>query len=142
MLGLPAQADGCPVRDLGIAGSLSELLDSGRRATDEIRLTGDRVLAVNQTPAGRDGRPLGTVTTLRDTTELLALTGERDSVRGFVEALRAQAHEAANRLHTVVTLIELNREQEAVEFATAELAASQQLCEGRRGEGRRGDQAR
>ncbi len=129
LLGLPAQADGRPVRDLGIAGSLSELLDSGRRATDEIHLAGDRVLAVNQTPAGRDGRPLGTVTTLRDSTELSALTCDLDSVRGFAEALRAQAHEAANRLHTVVTLIELNREQDAVEFATAELAASQQLTD-------------
>ncbi len=129
LLGLPAMADGRPVRDLLVAGSLAELLDSGRRATDEIHLAGDRVLAVNQTPASRDGRPLGTVTTLRDSTELLALTGELDSVRGFAEALRAQAHEAANRLHTVVTLIELNREQEAIEFATEELAASQQLAD-------------
>ncbi|WP_239331249.1 sensor histidine kinase [Frankia sp. CiP3] len=129
LLGLPAMADGRPVRDLLVAGSLAELLDSGRRATDEIHLAGDRVLAVNQTPASRDGRPLGTVTTLRDSTELLALTGELDSVRGFADALRAQAHEAANRLHTVVTLIELNREQEAIEFATEELAASQQLAD-------------
>ena len=67
--------------------------------------------------------------TLRDHTELRALTGELDSVRGLTEALRSQTHEAANRLHTVVTLIELGRADEAVEFATAELALAQQLTD-------------
>jgi sensor histidine kinase regulating citrate/malate metabolism len=69
------------------------------------------------------------VVTLRDHTELQALTGELDSVRAFAESLRAQAHEAANRLHTTVSLIELGRGQDAVEFATAELASAQQLTD-------------
>lgn len=44
------------------------------------------------------------------------LTGELATVRGFAESLRAQAHEAANRLHTVVSLVELGRLEESVEF--------------------------
>jgi sensor histidine kinase regulating citrate/malate metabolism len=71
----------------------------------------------------------GTVVTLRDHTDLQALTGELDSVRGFAESLRSQAHEAANRLHTVVSLVELGRNAEAVEFATAELALAQRLTD-------------
>jgi two-component system CitB family sensor kinase len=47
---------------------------------------------------------MGNVVTLRDHTELQALTGELDKMRGFAESLHAQAHEAANRLHTVVSL--------------------------------------
>jgi sensor histidine kinase regulating citrate/malate metabolism len=43
--------------------------------------------------------------------------------------LRAQAHEAANQLHTTVTLVELGRSEEAVEFATAQLAVAQQLTD-------------
>jgi sensor histidine kinase regulating citrate/malate metabolism len=69
------------------------------------------------------------VVTLRDHTELQALTGELDSVRAFAESLRAQAHEAANRLHTTVSLIELGRGQDAVDFATGELASAQQLTD-------------
>jgi two-component system CitB family sensor kinase len=129
LLELPPDATGRPVSDLRLDGSLPGLLTSGRVANDEVHLTGDAVLAVNQRQTVRDGRVLGTVTTLRDTTELRALTGELDSIRGFTEALRAQAHEAANRLHTVVTLVELGREREAVEFGTAELAASQVLAD-------------
>ena len=43
-------------------------------------------------------------------------------VRGLTESLRSQNHEAANRLHTMVSLIEMGRAEEAVDFATEELA--------------------
>jgi len=87
------------------------------------------VVVVSQAAARREGHDLGTVTTLRDHTELLDLTRELDSVRGFAQSLRAQAHEAANRLHTVVTMVELGRPEEAVQFAVAELQASQDLAD-------------
>ena len=57
------------------------------------------------------------------------MAGELDSVRGLTEALRSQTHEAANRLHTVVSLVELGRTDEAVEFATAELELAQLLTD-------------
>jgi two-component system CitB family sensor kinase len=87
------------------------------------------VLVANQQPTMFEGRALGTVLTLRDHTELRSLMGELDSVRGLTDALRAQAHEAANRLHTVLTLVELGRTEQAVELATAELAHAQQLTD-------------
>jgi two-component system CitB family sensor kinase len=117
------------VSDLGLERSLAEALQDGRTMHDETHLSGGHVLAVNQVPARRDGRLLGSVVTLRDHTELRAIAGELDSVRGFAEALRAQAHEAANRLHSVVTLIELGREQDAVRFATTELALTAELSD-------------
>ncbi|MEU4692502.1 sensor histidine kinase [Actinoplanes sp. NPDC023714] len=92
---------------------------------DEPVLVDDRVLVVSRRPTRYDG----SVLTLRDHTELRALTGELDSVRGLTEALRAQAHEAANRLHTVLTMVELGRADEAIELATAELALAQQLTD-------------
>ena len=76
--------------------------------------TDTRVLVVGPAPASRHGQLLGTVTTVRDTTELQAVTGELEQVRSLTEALRSQAHEAANRLHTVLTLVELGRPEEAV----------------------------
>jgi sensor histidine kinase regulating citrate/malate metabolism len=129
LLGLPADAIGRPVDDVGLPVALGEALVAGDTRTDEIHLTGDRVVVVNQAPARWAGREVGTVVTLRDHTELQALTGELQSVRGFAEALRSQAHEAANRLHTVVSLVELGRTDQAVEFATAELAVAQRLTD-------------
>jgi sensor histidine kinase regulating citrate/malate metabolism len=93
-----------------------------------VHLAADRVLVVNTSPVS-GGERRGTVVTLRDVTELQSLTGELDSERGFTQALRSQAHEAANRLHTVVSLIELGRAEEAVEFATAELELAQALTD-------------
>jgi two-component system, CitB family, sensor kinase len=129
LLGCDANPAGQPAGSLGVDPALAGLLNSGRETRDETHLAGDRILAVSQSVARRNGRVLGTVTTLRDHTDLRALAGELDSARGFASALSASAHEAANRLHTVVTLIELDRPAEAIRFATAELATSQQLTD-------------
>jgi sensor histidine kinase regulating citrate/malate metabolism len=129
LLGVEGDPAGRHVAELGLPQDLTETLAGQRRAVDEVHVTGSRVLVVNQAPARPSGRPAGTVVTLRDHTELQSLTGELDSVRAFAEALRAQAHEAANRLHTTVSLVELGRPQDAVDFATAELASAQQLTD-------------
>ncbi|WP_371478449.1 ATP-binding protein [Kitasatospora sp. NBC_00315] len=126
LLALEGESAGRPIDDLGLPGSLVDAVLGPRAARDEIHLTAERVVVLNTSPIG-DG--LGRVITLRDHTELLSLSGELDSVRGFAEALSAQAHEAANRLHTVVSLIELGRQEDAVEFATAELALAQRLTD-------------
>lgn len=98
-------------------------------ARDEVHLTRDRVLVVNSDAVVWNRRRIGTVVTLRDHTELRGVLGELDSVRGFAESLRAQAHESANRLHTIITMVELGRPEEAVAFATQELAVSQHLID-------------
>jgi sensor histidine kinase regulating citrate/malate metabolism len=118
-----------PVTDLGLPTSLVDTLLSARSVADEVHLTEDRVLLVNVSAIRSGERDLGTVVTLRDHTELQALTGELDSIRSFTESLRSQAHESANRLHTVVSLIELGRSDEAVAFATAELELAQHLTD-------------
>ncbi|MFI0149692.1 sensor histidine kinase [Streptomyces lydicus] len=128
LLGLSGDAVGLRVTELGLPEALTgALLATGPRV-DELHLTGERVLVVNSAPVS-GGERRGSVVTLRDHTELQALSGELDSVRGFAEALRSQAHEAANRLHAVVSLIELGRAEEAVEFATAELELAQALTD-------------
>ncbi|MFF3673789.1 ATP-binding protein [Streptomyces sp. NPDC002120] len=129
LLGLPGgEITGTGVADLGLPAPLTGALLADRPRVDEVHLTADRVLVVNSSPVAGGGRR-GTVVTLRDHTELQVLTGELDHERGFTQALRSQAHEAANRLHTVVSLIELGRADEAVDFATAELELAQALTD-------------
>ncbi|WP_018544569.1 sensor histidine kinase [Streptomyces sp. LaPpAH-108] len=128
LLGLGEDAVGRSVAELGLPGPLTGALLSRESRTDEVHLTASRVLVLNTSPVS-GGERRGTVATLRDVTELQSLMGELDSERGFSQALRAQAHEAANRLHTVVSLIELDRAGEAVEFATAELELAQALTD-------------
>ncbi|RAX46639.1 histidine kinase [Arthrobacter sp. AQ5-06] len=142
LLGLePRDSDDDPSRppflsDLPLAPSLKELFESGRTAHDEIHLTGPRIVVVNQGPAvGPDSPDLrrpavfGTVATIRDRTEIESLGSELETMRTLSDALRAQTHEHANRLHTMVSLLELGRTREALEFATKDLELSQQLTD-------------
>ncbi|MER7553415.1 sensor histidine kinase [Streptomyces anulatus] len=130
LLGLEpdAEAVGRTVDELALPAPLTGALLASEARVDELHLTAERVVVVNTRPVV-GGERRGTVVTLRDHTELQALSGELDSERGFTQALRSQAHEAANRLHTVVSLIELGRVEEAVDFATAELELAQVLTD-------------
>ncbi|WP_344678674.1 sensor histidine kinase [Saccharopolyspora taberi] len=125
----PAEVRGHHVSELGLPAPLAETLGAGQRVRDEVHVTDDRVLLVNVSAVRSEGRELGSVVTLRDHTELQALTGELDTAQGLAESLRSQAHESANRLHAVVSLIELGRAEEAVGLATAELEQAQQLTD-------------
>ena len=123
--------------ELPLDPSLRELFESGRTALDEIHLTGPRILVVNQGPAvgpgpaGGRATPdvYGTVATIRDRTEIESLGSELETMRTLSDALRAQTHEHANRLHTIVSLMELGRGPEALDFATQDLELSQRLTD-------------
>ena len=136
MLGLPFERPSQPVAVAGLAlpTALGELLAGGERAVDELYVTDSHVLVVNQevtvsAAGGGTARILGTVTTLRDHTDLQNLTGELQTMRTLSDALRSQTHEFSNRLHTIVALIELGRTEEAIGFAANELDLGQELAD-------------
>ena len=66
-----------------------------------------RVLALNRRAATSQGQRIGTVTTMRDSTELAALQGQLSSHKSVTDTLRAQTHEFANQLHTISGLVQL-----------------------------------
>ncbi len=81
LLNLPADAEGRRVTGLGLEPEVSALIASDRPASDEVRLTGDRLLAFNKRPTAPYGGHAGSVVTLRDTTELRSLTGRAEVAR-------------------------------------------------------------
>ncbi|MGY5011290.1 SpoIIE family protein phosphatase [Streptomyces sp. 900105755] len=81
LLDLPADAERRRVLDLGLDPETATLIASGRVATDEVHLVKDRLLAVNQRPIEVRGGPPGSVITLRDSTELRALSGRAEVAR-------------------------------------------------------------
>ncbi|WP_328647214.1 sensor histidine kinase [Amycolatopsis sp. NBC_00348] len=129
LLGLDADPVGRELGALGLPAELVTAFGSAETRAEELHLTDARVLLVSTTAVRAGGRAQGTVVVLRDHTELQSLTGELTTARGLAEALRSQAHEAANRLHTVVSLVEIGKPEQAVEFATAELALAQELTD-------------
>src|SRR4051794_6841639 len=129
LLDLPDDVVGWPLGSLGLAPGLVTAALGRTAEADDIYLAGDRALVVSSSPATWQGADVGAVVTLRDHTELRQVTGELDVVRGLSDSLRAQNHESANRLHTMVSLIELGRVDEAVDFATEELQVAQLLTD-------------
>ncbi len=129
LLTLPDDPVGTELGELDLPTSFVERSGSAVEIRDEIQLVHDKILVVNRTSATWEGKVVGSVITLRDRTDLQAVSGELDSARSLADSLRAQNHEAANRLQTVVSLIELGRSEAAVEFATSELALAQRLTD-------------
>jgi sensor histidine kinase regulating citrate/malate metabolism len=98
-------------------------------ARDEVHVTDERVLVVNRSSVAGTSSRASEVVTIRDRTELQGALGELSSLQVLTDSLRSQAHEAANKLHTVITMVEMGRPDEAVKFATNELELSQRLVD-------------
>ncbi|WP_123462833.1 sensor histidine kinase [Streptomyces sp. CEV 2-1] len=114
LLGLGPEASGRPLTEVLGAGRTADVLAGEVAGEDLLTVRGSRVLLANRMPTA-DG---GAVVTLRDRTELEHLGRELDSTRGLIDALRAQDHEHANRLHTLLGLLELELHEDAREFVT------------------------
>lgn len=112
LLGLPEGCTGRPIDEVLPPGRLADVLAGRITGTDLPAVRDDRVLVVNRMATAEGGA----VVTLRDRTELESLVRELDTTRSLTEALRAQDHEHANRMHTLLGLLELGRHEQAVAF--------------------------
>ena len=111
------------------AGRLRDALDGTLDGNDLTVLTDRYCLVVNRMPVGLHGRELGAVVTVRDRTELVGLLRELDSVRGLTDALRAQQHEFANRMHILAGLLDLGEHDAAFEYAVESAGVEPALTE-------------
>ncbi|MFJ2777117.1 MULTISPECIES: SpoIIE family protein phosphatase [unclassified Kitasatospora] len=130
LLDLPPDAEGRPVTELGLDRAPEELLTANRPVSDEVVLAGERLLAVNIRLTDRDGGPPGCVATLRDSTELLALSGRADVAQQRLRLLYDAGVAVGSSLDVTRTAEELA--QVAVprfaDFVTVDLA--EQVLEG------------
>jgi two-component system, CitB family, sensor kinase len=118
LLDLPADSVGRTLEDLRVDRRLHEVLTGQAEGQDQIVLLNERVLVLNRQPVAARGRDMGSVTTLRDRTELVSLQRELDVTRTTTDTLRAQAHEFSNQLHTISGLIELEEYHEVVRYVS------------------------
>jgi two-component system, CitB family, sensor kinase len=129
LLGLGTDATGRPLDEVLPPGRTRDVLAGHVGGADLLTVHGSRVLVANRVTT-RDG---GAVVTLRDRTELELLGRELDSTHGLLDALRAQDHEQANRLHTLLGLLELGLYERAADFVAevvdADRASAEQVAE-------------
>ncbi|MHA7171736.1 sensor histidine kinase [Arthrobacter monumenti] len=116
LLELPTDCVGRDLDALGVDAQLKEALTETHSGPDRLVLVGERMVAFNRRPIRSHGRVIGSVTTLRDRTELSSLEKELGATRTTTDTLRAQTHEFANQLHTISGLIQLEEYDEVVQF--------------------------
>jgi two-component system CitB family sensor kinase len=129
LLRVSSDSVGRRLTDVLPPGRVRDLLIGEATGADEVVLAADRVLVVSRMPVVVRGRTIGHIATFRDRTELESLLRELDNARSVSEALRAQAHDFSNRLHTIAGLIELGRQEEAIQLTTESSSVSQELTE-------------
>lgn len=129
LLRIPGDALGRSLDELGVGEEMRDALLSDVVERDRPVAIAGRVLVTNRLPIASRGRPIGSVTTLRDRTELLELRRELDLTRHVTDTLRAQAHEFSNRLHTIAGLIELGESDEAVRYVHRISSSRSELTE-------------
>ncbi|WP_285566465.1 SpoIIE family protein phosphatase [Streptomyces sp. RTGN2] len=123
LLDLPRNAEQREVTDLGLTPDTTQLLVSGRTASDEVHSNGDRLLAFNLRTVEGSGGPRGSVVTLRDTTELRELAGRAEVARSRLQLL----YEAGTHIGTTLDVVRTAEELAAVavprfaDFVTVEL---------------------
>jgi two-component system CitB family sensor kinase len=128
LLDLPHGVHGSAIKDILPAGRLRDVVLGSIEGPDQILVIGDRVVVANRMPMRTDYRGhLGWVVTFQDRTKSEELLRELDTVVGLTEALRAQSHEFSNRLHILMGLVELGRNEEAVAFVTDVTSARNEL---------------
>jgi two-component system CitB family sensor kinase len=128
LLALPSDCVGRKVSQVLPQGRLLKFLSGGLNDEDEVLLAGDRVLVASRRAIRVRGREIGHVATLRDTTELTGLARGL-GVESLTDALRAQAHEFANRLHTIAGLVQMGRGDEAMKLIAQTSGVHQELTE-------------
>jgi sensor histidine kinase regulating citrate/malate metabolism len=104
---------------LDINERLFDVLTGRAAGADQIVLRRGRVLTMNRMPISLHDQSIGSVVTMRDRTEMVALQHELAATQNTTDTLRAQAHEFSNRLHTISGLIELGEYDEVRQFISA-----------------------
>jgi sensor histidine kinase regulating citrate/malate metabolism len=116
LLGLPADCVGQKVASLPVDPALKTVLTRDQPDPDQLVLVGERLVVLNRVPIRSRGREIGSVTTLRDRTEMSSLEHELGATRTATDTLRAQAHEFANQLHVISGLIQIGEYDSVVQF--------------------------
>ncbi|WP_236783335.1 sensor histidine kinase [Arthrobacter dokdonensis] len=116
LLNLPPESAGARILDLPVGNQIrSSLLETTDNAETAL-VTDTRILVLNRRAVVSRGRYMGTVTTLRDRTELAELRSQLAMNQSITETMRAQTHEFFNHLHTVSGLVQLGEFNEVRQF--------------------------
>lgn len=117
---------GKPIEDVIKHTHLLQVVQTGLAEYDREFLIEGEVFVVNRIPIfDKRQQVIGAVASLRKKSELSKITQELSNVKAYAEGLRAQTHEYSNKLYTLLGLIQLGSNQEAIDFISKEVNVTQ-----------------
>ena len=95
---------------------LFNVLETGKSEFEEEQRINNTLIMTNRVPIISRGKIVGAIASFRDKTEVTKLAEELTGVKKLAWSLRAQNHEFMNKLHTISGLIQLEENDEALQF--------------------------
>lgn len=120
------QGIGEAIQNVLPASDLPRILETEESHFDKETVYGEHVVYVNSRPIYDAGTIVGAVSTFRSKTEIDKLTKELFHIRQYANALRAQTHEFSNKLYTISGLLQLDRQDEVLDFVHRENGVQQE----------------
>lgn len=108
---------------------MPEVLRSGEAEYDQEITIGHNHVIVNRIPIIQKEEITGAVSSFRRKTEIEALSRELSQVQSYASVLRSQTHEYANKLYTILGLIQLGAHEEAIELIHKEAIGYQEVVQ-------------
>lgn len=102
-----------------------QVLETGKATKDEEMLLQDKVVIVNRTPITHEGKITGVVASFRDKTEVREMVQTLSEVKRHSEGLRSQTHEHANKMYVLLGLLQLGKQEEAMEMIEEEFQTTE-----------------
>ncbi|MGQ9778705.1 MAG: ATP-binding protein [Bacillota bacterium] len=93
---------------------IGRVLANGEAVYNHQHLLGETIVFYNVVPIKIHHGVIGAVITMRDLTEFQKVAAELVELKTYTQALRAQAHEFINKLHTVSGLIQMGHYDRAL----------------------------
>lgn len=81
---------------------------------------------IDSIPIIEQGRLIGTISLIRDKTEVTKLAEQLTGVKHIVDALRANTHEHVNKLHVILGMLQLGEYQMAIDYIATSQAEENQ----------------
>ncbi|EEG76860.1 ATP-binding protein [Dethiobacter alkaliphilus] len=127
ILHLDGEYIGRPVLEAIPDSHLRRTVETGTSEYNQERSINGTAILVSRIPIVVNGEIVGAVATFKDKSELHTLAEELTGVKKFIEALRVQNHEHANKLHTIAGLIQLKQYDEAIDYIFEVTAEQEEL---------------
>ncbi|WP_078394498.1 sensor histidine kinase [Shouchella patagoniensis] len=99
---------------------LDQALLKGESFYDEMRSIEGKTLMVNCRPIYKNGERTGAISSFRDFTEMKQVKETMAQLQVQSDGLRAQTHEFRNKLYVLMGLLQLGKQEEALDFIVKE----------------------